>query len=203
MFLLYEAACLIALRFRLGGECGESKVREGMKVSATLNHEAIRKAKALAGYNMIVTSETMMDPRAIYDTYHRLWRIEESFCVMKSVLDARPACLQRQSTISGHFLVCCIAALLMRLLQARVLGDRFSSKDIIGLCRGLDVCRTSDRRYANISRRSSIIEELAQRMELPLLHFNLIKIDMKSISSAHVRDAAWQRGGPSSARKRS
>jgi hypothetical protein len=40
----------------------EGELRKDMKVAATLNHEAIRKAKALAGYSMIVTSETRMDP---------------------------------------------------------------------------------------------------------------------------------------------
>ncbi|WP_130810291.1 transposase [Olsenella sp. Marseille-P4559] len=67
---------------------GEGEARGDMKVAATLNHEAIRKAKAVAGYNMTATSKTGMDPRAIYDTYHRLWRIEESLGVMKSELDA-------------------------------------------------------------------------------------------------------------------
>ena len=181
---------------------GEGEVREDMKVAATLNHEAIRKAKAVAGCSMIVTSETGMDPRAIYDTYHRLWRIEESFRVMKSELDARPVYLQRQSTISGHFLVCYIAVLLMRLLQVKVLGDRFSSEDIIGLYRGLDVCRTSDRRYANISRRSPIIEELAGRTGLPLLHFNLTEGDVKAISSCTLSMLRGEGKGPSAGRKR-
>ena len=175
---------------------GEGELREDAKVAAMLNHEAIRKARALAGYNMIVTSKTRMDPRAIYSTYHRLWRIEESFRVMKSELDARPVYLQRQSTITGHFLVCYIAVLLMRLLQVKVLGDSFSSKDIMGLCRGLDVCRTSERRYANISRRSPIIEELASRTGLPLLHFNLTEGDVKAISSCTLAHAARRREGP-------
>jgi transposase len=181
---------------------GEGEVREDVRVAATLNHEAIRKARALAGYNMIVTSETGMDPRAIYDAYHRLWRIEESFRVMKSELDARPVYLQRQSTISGHFLVCYVAVLLLRLLQVKVLGDRFSPEDVMGLCRGLDVCRTSDRRYANISRRSPIIEELARRTGLPLLHFNLTEGDVRAISSCTLSMLRGEGRGPSAARKR-
>ncbi|RRF97701.1 MAG: hypothetical protein DUD39_13555 [Coriobacteriaceae bacterium] len=158
--------------------------------------------RALAGYNMIVTSKTRMDPLAIYSTYHRLWRIEESFRVMKSELDERPVYLQRQSTITGHFLVCYIAVLLMRLLQVKVLGDRFSSRDIMGLCRGLDGCRTSERRYANISRRSPIIEELASRTGLLLLHFNLTKGDVKVISSCTLAMLRGEGKGPSAGRKR-
>lgn len=33
----------------------------------------------------------------IYDAYHNLWRIEESFRVMKSELDARPVYLQKKT----------------------------------------------------------------------------------------------------------
>lgn len=102
---------------------------------------------------------------------------------MKSELDARPVYLQRQSTITGHFLVCYLAVLLVRLLQVKVLGGRYSSEDVMGLCRGLDVCQASDRRYVNVSRRTPIIEELAARTGLPLLHFNLSKGDVKAISS--------------------
>ena len=162
---------------------GEGEVREDTRVVATLNHDAIRKARSVAGYNMLVTSETSMPPREVYGTYHRLWRIEESFRVMKSELDARPVYLQRQSTITGHFLVCYLAVLLVRLLQVKVLGGRYSSEDVMGLCRGLDVCQASDRRYVNVSRRTPIIEELAARTGLPLLHFNLSKGDVKAISS--------------------
>lgn len=161
----------------------EGEVRDDARVVATLNHEAIRRAKSVAGHNMIVTSETGVSAREIYDTYHRLWRIEESFRVMKSELDARPVYLRKRSSITGHFLVCYLAVLLMRLLQVRVLGDGFSSEDLTGLFRGLNVCRVSERKYVNVSRRTPIIEELAGRTGLPLLHFNLTKGEVKSIAN--------------------
>ena len=47
---------------------------------------------------MLVTSEIKMKDVEIYDAYHNLWRIEESFRVMKSELDARPVYLQNQGT---------------------------------------------------------------------------------------------------------
>ena len=66
---------------------------------------------------MMVTSETRMPASEIYAAYHRLWRIEESFRIMKSHLDARPVYLQKEETITGHFLICYLAVLLTRLLQ--------------------------------------------------------------------------------------
>ena len=39
---------------------------------------------------MLVTSEISMKDKDVYNAYHNLWRIEESFRIMKSQLDARP-----------------------------------------------------------------------------------------------------------------
>ena len=69
-----------------------------------------KKAQALAGYNLFVTSEIHMSDSEVYHTYHNLWRIEESFRIMMSQLDARPVYLQKEDTITGHFsdlLSCC------------------------------------------------------------------------------------------------
>ena len=180
---------------------GEGEVRDDARVVATLNRDAIRKARSVAGYNMVVTSETGMPAREIYDTYHRLWRIEESFKVMKSELDARPVYLQRRSTITGHFLVCYLAVLLMRLLQVKVLGDEFCSEEVVSLFRGLDVCQVSERRYVNVSRRTPIIEELAERTGLPLLHFNLTKGDVRKISGCTLAMLQGREKAPSASRK--
>ena len=52
---------------------------------------------------MLVTSEIKMKDVEIYDAYHNLWRIEESFRVMKSELDARPVSSKRKQ-YQGTFL---------------------------------------------------------------------------------------------------
>ena len=88
--------------------------KKGEKASVSMNEEAIERDLKFAGYNLLVTSEISMDDRDIYDVYHNLWRIEESFKIMKSDLDARPVFLQKESTIKGHFLICYIAVLLVR-----------------------------------------------------------------------------------------
>ena len=87
------------------------------KVKVEINEIAIENARKLAGYNMIITSETHMAASEIYAAYHNLWRIEESFRIMKSQLDARPVYLQKKKTITGHFLICHLAVLLTRILQ--------------------------------------------------------------------------------------
>lgn len=45
---------------------------DGKKATALINQDAIDRNLKLAGYNLIVTSETKMSAREIYSTYHSL-----------------------------------------------------------------------------------------------------------------------------------
>ena len=82
---------------------------------------SFKKSLELAGYNMLVTSEISMKDKDVYNAYHNLWRIEESFRIMKSQLDARPVYLQKQDTIVGHFFNLLSGRILTRLLQFKIL----------------------------------------------------------------------------------
>ncbi len=73
------------------------------KIKVEMNEEKIENDKKLAGYNMIVTSEINMADSEIYAAYHNLWRIEESFKIMKSQLDARPVFYKKKTRLSGIF----------------------------------------------------------------------------------------------------
>lgn len=152
------------------------------EVVAALDHGAIERARRLAGYNMIVTSEKAMPDAEVYSTYHELWRIEETFKAMKSQLDARPAFMQRDESITGHFLVCYISVLLERLVQVKVLGGRFCTEDVMGLARGFRVVEASERKYVNVSKASPLIDELERMTGLPLGNYYLTKGQVDAIT---------------------
>ena len=88
------------------------------------------KKQPLCCYLLIVTSETHMKDEDIYSTYHNLWRIEESFRIMKSDLDARPVFVQKESTIKGHFLLCYLTVLLERIFQFYILKSKYGAPEI-------------------------------------------------------------------------
>ena len=56
----------------------------------TLMRTKIREEESLDGYYMLLTSEMETSDDEIIDMYRGLWRIEESFKVTKSELEARP-----------------------------------------------------------------------------------------------------------------
>ena len=153
------------------------------KVKVEINEKAIENAKKLAGYNMIITSEIQMSASEIYAAYHNLWRIEESFRIMKSQLDARPAYMQKQETITGHFLICYLAVLLTRLLQIHVLKDEYGTEEIFDFIHDFRVAKISDRKYINLTRSSPFIRELSSRTGLPLTSYFLGNEDINKMLS--------------------
>lgn len=57
---------------------------------------------------MLLTSEMETSDDEIIDMYRGLWRIEESFKVTKSELEARPVYVWTKEHIEAHFLKPCI-----------------------------------------------------------------------------------------------
>ena len=153
------------------------------KIKVEINEKAIENAKALAGYNMIVTSETRMGVPEIYAAYHNLWRIEESFRIMKSHLDARPVYLQKRDTITGHFLICYLAVLLTRLFQIHILNDSFGTEEIFEFMHDFRAAKVSERKYINLARSSSFIKELSAKTGLPLTSYFLGNEDINKMLS--------------------
>lgn len=153
---------------------------KGEKAKVSINQEAIDKDLQLAGYNLIVTSETRMTDSDIYSTYHNLWRIEESFRIMKSDLDARPAFVQKESTIKGHFLICYLTVLLERIFQFKVLENKYGSSEIFSFMKDFRVTETEGK-YINTTMDSDFIEQLSENTGLPLRNYYLSKTQLKSI----------------------
>ena len=153
------------------------------KIKVSMNQELIKKSLELAGYNMLITSEISMSDKDVYDAYHNLWRIEESFRIMKSQLDARPVYLQKEDTITGHFLICYLAVLLTRLLQFRILKNNYCSEELFDFIHDFRVAKISDRKYINLSRGTTFIKEFATLCNLPLTSYFLNEGEIKKMLS--------------------
>ena len=85
-----------------------------------LDKEKLQAEEALDGYYAITTSEYKESDDHIIDIYRGLWRIEESFRVTKSDLEARPVFVSREDHIQAHFLTCFIALLIARIIELKL-----------------------------------------------------------------------------------
>ena len=83
----------------------------------TLAENKIEQDAKFDGYYAIQTSEKSMSANEIMDAYHTLWKIEESFRIMKSTLEIRPVYHSNPERIKGHFVVCFLAFLMERKME--------------------------------------------------------------------------------------
>ena len=153
------------------------------KVKVALNQKLIDKSIELAGYNMLITSEISMSMEAVYNAYHNLWRIEESFRITKIQLDARPVYLQKKETITGHFLICYIAVLLTRIFQFRIMKNSCSSESVFEFMHGFKLAEISSKKYINLTRDTPFINDLSGLTDLPLTNCFLSESDIKKMLS--------------------
>lgn len=115
-----------------------------------------------AGYNLLVTSELDMSPLQVYHTYHNLWKIEESFRITKSYLDARPVYVQKKETIYGHFLICYLSLFLLRVMEIKCFKNEINTYDLVNFMRDFRVVDKGDGTYINISQNQTVNEKLKQ-----------------------------------------
>lgn len=95
-----------------------------------LDLEKLKEEEALDGYYAIVTSEYEETADRIIEMYRGLWKIEESFKVTKSDLEARPVYVSREEHIQAHFLTCFIALVIARILEMKM-GNRYNISQLL------------------------------------------------------------------------
>lgn len=145
-----------------------------------LDLEKAQEEELLDGYYVIVTSETKLSEKEIIDIYRGLWRIEESFRVLKTDFDARPVNVSTKDHIEAHFLICFIALYVMRIIQ-KLTGFEYSAatikhelSEMIGVL--------LDDRYYSFSYRTDITERLTKLFDLEELNLEVLtKSDLRKV----------------------
>ena len=86
----------------------------------SLDEEKIKNDSRFDGYYAIVSSRLDLSPQEVIEQYHNLYKIEESFRILKSTMKTRPIYLRTKSHIEGHFVICFFAFMLERELELRL-----------------------------------------------------------------------------------
>ena len=163
------------------------KEGEVVKSIPSLNQEKIDEDLSFAGYNLLVTSEINKSAQDIYNTYHGLWRIEESFRVMKTYLEARPVYLQNKESIYGHFTICYMALAILRLIELKVFNDELPIGQIIEFIRNYNITETLEGSFINNATKSNTLSIIQKRYGLSKLdNIQLRKKDVENILTSEL-----------------
>ena len=159
---------------------------KNVKPVIKINQSKIDEDLKYAGYNLLVTSELDMEPLQVYRTYHNLWKIEESFRITKSYLDARPVYVQKKETIYGHFLICYLSLFLLRILEIKCFKNEINSYDLVNFIRDFRIVDKGDGTYINISQNQSVNEKIKKLTGLT----NLDALYLTEKEIANIFDSA-------------
>ena len=85
----------------------------------SVNRDLEAKSRALAGFKAYITNMLDPDPDTVIGAYHQLWRIEQSFRMSKSDLQARPIYHRKRASIEAHLAVVFAALAITRYIEDR------------------------------------------------------------------------------------
>lgn len=128
--------------------------------------DKLREEELFDGYYAIVTSECDKSDDEIINIYRGLWKIEESFKVIKGDLEARPVYLSREEHIRAHFLICFIALAIARILEHKLNGKYCISAIANSLEKSC--CSHIKENWYLADYTDQIIQDIDKKMGIPL-----------------------------------
>lgn len=140
------------------------EIADGYDLS--INQERIREEEKYDGYYSIVTSEEHLSDIEIRRIYRGLSKIEETFKVTKSGLEARPVWVSRNDHIESHFLTCFLALVLIRLIENK-LDNKYSFEKIIEAIRNYTSINIEHDLYIQ-SFRNEVIDDFEAKFNIEL-----------------------------------
>ena len=96
---------------------------KGDDFDMALNLEKIKMEEKYDGFYVIQSSKADLSAKDVIENYHYLYKIEESFRIMKTTMQFRPINHWTPKRIEGHFVMCFIAFLLERDLEYTLLKN--------------------------------------------------------------------------------
>ncbi len=85
-----------------------------------IDEDKVREAARYDGYYAVITDRGELDTHEVMDIYRGLWKIEESFRILKSDIAARPVFVWTDNHVRGHFVLCYLSLCILRYLQYRL-----------------------------------------------------------------------------------
>ena len=131
-----------------------------------LDEARIAEQSLYDGYYGIISSNPELKASEAAAIHHGLWKIEESFRVLKTNLRARPVYVRTPSHVKGHFAICYLALVMQRLLEKKLkaAGVFASTREIQQALGQANVMalRIGDRNYYAKQQTPRLYDEIAQ-----------------------------------------
>lgn len=102
------------------------------------------------------------DVKDIIEVNQRRWEIEESFRIMKSEFNARPAFHSTEEAIKAHFLICFLSLMIYRYLEKK-LDEKYTVGDILDTLREMNLKLDTKDVYSPNYVRTDLTDDLHEK----------------------------------------
>jgi len=147
---------------------------EDKEVVLAFEKEKYEREVSLDGYYVLVSSELEMTNAEIIEKYRGLWKIEESFRVIKPDLEGRPVDMTREYYIEAHFLIYFIALLISRILEMK-LDYEYNIKSIRDSLKNA-TCRKVERSIYSLNKQDEVFRAIEKAFDVSL-DFKHVRIE--------------------------
>jgi transposase len=129
----------------IGNQGYRKYLRAGSGERFTIDEAKVKEEARYDG-KWVLQTNLADEPKIIAQAYKELWRVEDLFRTMKSILETRPIYHKRDETIRGHVFCSFLALLLKRTLEQR-LEEKGESWEWAEILRGLDNLQEVEARF--------------------------------------------------------
>ena len=109
--------------------------------NATIDQAKVKEAAKYDGYYAVITDRRELTTEEVMKIYREQWKIEESFRILKTDLEARPVFVWTDSRIRGHFTLCYLALSVIRYIQYLMISK---GEDVMSASRIMDAINDSE-----------------------------------------------------------
>ncbi len=160
-----------------------SQTKSGEKATITyvLDEAKIAEEEKYDGFYAVATN--LNDPaQDILEVFHKRYKIEECFRIMKTNFTGRPINHRLPNRIKAHFLICFTALLVYRLLEAKLdaQNTHITPNNLITTLKNMNVTNVHDIEYMALYSGSKALDAL---MELTSLNLDRLHYRPKELNS--------------------
>ncbi|MBF0580090.1 IS1634 family transposase [Erysipelotrichaceae bacterium RD49] len=146
-----------------------------------IDEEKIAQEEKYDGFYSLATQLEGASVDTILAVNKQRYQIEMAFRILKTNLEARPVYVRSPERIKGHFLICFIALLVVKILE-KSLDNQYTLDNILDVLRDYRVTQLyDDQGYSPTLHPSYLMDDLVKTYDLPLNKVYLTKDQMEQI----------------------
>ena len=129
-----------------------------------IDEKRVEKEKRFHGFYALATSLDYPVEDLLRINASR-WKIEQSFRILKTDFEARPAFVYTESNLRGHFAICYIALLLYRIIEElfKKTGKHFTTRQILTTLRNMKVLEAYEKKaFISAYTSSTVLDALEE-----------------------------------------